>query len=160
MTFPIPEPPWNRFLGLPMTHRFAVFFLHKGLLPNPLDIRFQEVSGLGAKITTMADPCSAPTLTSSRIPTGIEYGDLTLRRGVVTGSYLSSQVETTFRRYTFTRSDVLITTLTEEAIPTGGWLFNEAYPVGWQLADLNAQEENVLVETLQLTYARLRWITL
>ena len=68
-----------------MTHRFGVTFLLAGLIPNPLDIRFTEISGLGAKITTTNDPCSAPTLSASKIPTGIEYNELTLRRGFVLG---------------------------------------------------------------------------
>ena len=133
-------------LGLPMTHRFGVTFLLAGLIPNPLDIRFTEISGLGAKITTTNDPCSAPTLSASKIPTGIEYNELTLRRGLVMLSPVSKQVETIFRSFKFFRSDVLITVFSELGVPTGAWMFNEAFPVEWQLADLNAMEESVLVE--------------
>ena len=33
---------------LPLSFRFGVFFFVGGLIPNPIDIRFQRVSGLGA----------------------------------------------------------------------------------------------------------------
>ena len=32
--------------------RFRVLFLIGGAIPNPLDIRFQKVSGLSAEVTT------------------------------------------------------------------------------------------------------------
>ena len=80
MAFPIPPPPWNQLLGLPMTHRFMVSFLARGMIPNPLDIRFQDVAGLEAKITTRPDPTAAASLSKRLIPTGIDYTDLELKR--------------------------------------------------------------------------------
>jgi hypothetical protein len=32
--------------------RFGVLFLAAGVIPNPLDIRFQKVSGLSAEVET------------------------------------------------------------------------------------------------------------
>lgn len=160
MVSPHPTEVWSHALGLPMTHRFGVTFLHAGLIPNLIDVRFQEVSGLAAKVITQNDPCASPTLSSSKIPMGIEYGELTLRRGVVLGSIVSKQVEEVFRSFSFFRSDILVTIFTELGIPRGAWMFSEAFPVEWQLADLNAMEESVLVETMMLSYSRLRWMTL
>jgi phage tail-like protein len=160
MAFPHPTEVTSYPLGLPMTHRFGVTFLHAGVVPNPIDIRFMEVSGLAAKITTQDDSCSSPTLSASKIPIGIEYGELTLRRGVVIGSPVSKQLETVFRAFKFFRSDILVTIFSELGVPTGAWMFSEAFPVEWQLADLNAMEESILVETMLLSYSRLRWVTL
>ena len=159
---PLPNPTefTNVLMGLPMTHRFSVTFLHAGVLPNLIDIRFQEVLGVAAKVLTKENPSLSPSLSSSKIPIGIEYGDLVLRRGVVIGSVLSQQVAEVFRTFRFFRSDILVTVLSESAIPIGAWMFSEAYPVEWQLGDLNAMEEKVLIESLSLTYSKLRWITL
>ncbi|MFO0007532.1 MAG: phage tail protein, partial [bacterium] len=68
-----------------MTHRFGVFFFAKGILPNPLDIRFQEVSGLKAAIATRPDTSAASSLCQKLIPTGIKYTDLELQRGMAIG---------------------------------------------------------------------------
>jgi hypothetical protein len=37
---------------MPLAHRFAVFFFVAGVIPNPLDIRFQRVSGLSTRVET------------------------------------------------------------------------------------------------------------
>lgn len=160
MVFPLPPPPGNQALGLPMTHRFGVFFFAAGIIPNPLDIRFQEASGLGATISTKPDPTSVSSISKRVIPTGIEYAKLELKRGVVIGSPLSMQIKEVLNEFKFFRSDVLVTVFSELGIPTLAWKFCEAFPVGWQLASLNAKGEEVLIESLSLTYAGMRLIQL
>jgi phage tail-like protein len=160
MGFPIPPLPLNQALDPPMTHRFGVFFLVAGKFPNPLDIRFQEVSGLEAKITTRADVSASATLSHRLTPIGVEYGDLELQRGMVLGSSLMHQVINTFNNFKFTRSDVLLTIFSEIGIPTIAYLFNEAYPINWKVGKLNANTEDILIESLTLTYARVRTFSL
>ena len=160
MAFPLPPPPWNQALGLPMTHRFGVYFFAAGILPNPLDIRFQEVSGMGATISTEPDPTSVSTIFKSVTPTGIDHTNLELKRGVVIGSPLSLQIQQVLNEFKFFRSDVMVTVFSELGIPTMAWKFCEAFPVAWQLASLNAKGEEVLIESLSLTYASMRLIQL
>jgi phage tail-like protein len=160
MAFPIPPPPWSQSLGLPMTHRFMVSFLTRGTTPNPLDIRFQEVTGLQATISTRPDPSASAFLSKRLIPTGIDFADLELKRGVMIGSPLSHEIQTTLNEFRFVRSDVLVTVLSEQAVPTSAFLFVEAYPISWQIASLSAERENVLIETMKLTYTRMRTLSL
>ena len=40
------------YADLVLGFRFGVFFFAGGVLPNPLDIRFQKVSGLTAEVST------------------------------------------------------------------------------------------------------------
>ena len=160
MAFPLPPPPWNQALGLPMTHRFGVYFFAAGILPNPLDIRFQEVSGMGATISTKPDPTSVSTIFKRVTPTGIDHTNLELKRGVVIGSPLSLQIQQVLNEFKFFRSDVMVTVFSELGIPTMAWKFCEAFPVAWQLASLNAKGEEVLIESLSLTYASMRLIQL
>jgi len=157
MGFPLPPLPLNQVLDPPMTHRFGVFFLVPGEFPNPLDIRFQEVSGLEAKIKTRS---AAATLSHRLTPIGVEYGDLELQRGMVFGSSLMHQVIHTFNTFKFTRSDVLLAIFSEIGIPTTAYLFNEAYPINWKVGKLNANTEDILIENLTLTYARVRTFSL
>lgn len=157
MGFPLPPLSWNQVVGPPMTHRFGVFFLVAGKFPNPLDIRFQEVSGLEAKIKTRS---AAATLSHRLTPIGVEYGDLELQRGMVLGSYLMHQVINTFNTFKFTRSDVLLTIFSEIGAPTIAYLFSEAYPINWKVGKLNANTEDILIESLTLTYARVRTFSL
>ena len=147
-------------LGLPMTHRFGVFFFAYGSIPNPLDIRFQSVSGIGSTVRKEPDPTSSNSIIQKSMPTGIEHSDLVLKRGVVLGSFLSYDIQKTLSTFQFTRSDVMVTTFSEIGIPSGAWMFLEAFPIGWELAELSAQGESVLIETMTLAYTRMRQVEL
>jgi phage tail-like protein len=160
MGFPLPTPPLHQVLGLPMTHRFGVFFFAAGIVPNPLDIRFQEVSGLKATITTLPDTAAASSLSKKLIPTGVDYSDLVLKRGMVIGSPLLKQIEATFNTFKFIRSDVLLTIFSEIGVPTNAFLFSEAYPIEWEINSLNAKSEEILIESMKLTYTRFRTLSL
>jgi phage tail-like protein len=139
-----------------MTHRFGVFFLVGGTRPNFLDIRFQDVSGLQAAIQTKPDPSAASSLCKKMIPTGIDFADLELKRGLVVGSPLVWQIQSTFNDFKFMRSDVLITVYSEMAIPMVAYILMEAYPIAWQINPLSARSEDILIENLKLSYTRMR----
>jgi phage tail-like protein len=160
MGFPLPTPSVHPVLGPPMTHRFGVFFFAKGILPNPLDIRFQEVSGLKAAIATRPDTSAASSLCQKLIPTGIKYTDLELQRGMAIGSPLLKQIENTFNNFQFIRSNVLLTIYSETGFPTSAFLFAEAYPIEWEISSLKATSEDILIERMKLTYAHFRTVSL
>ncbi|MEB3319126.1 MAG: phage tail protein [Cyanobacteriota bacterium] len=160
MGFPLPPVSLNAILGPPMAHRFGVYFFAAGTVQNPLDIRFQEVSGLQAAITTRPDTSAASRLCRKLIPTGIDYSDLELRRGLVIGSPLAQQIQATFNDFKFIRSDVLLTIFSENALPTQAFLFAEAYPIAWEINSLSAKTEEILIESMKLTYTRVRTVSL
>jgi phage tail-like protein len=160
MGIPLPSPSLNPLLGPPMTHRFGVFFFSNGITANPLDIRFQEVSGLQATIRTRPDNTAGASLSKKLVPSGIDYDALELKRGLVLGSLLERQIQAAFNDFKFVRSDVLLTIFSETGLPTTAFLFVEAFPISWQLSSLNAKSEDFLIETLKLSYSRMRTVTL
>jgi phage tail-like protein len=150
----------HNVLGQPMTHRFGVFFFVAGSVLNPLDIRFQEVSGLQAAITTQPDNSAAAQMFHKVIPMGVKYGDLVLKRGVMLLSPLTQQVQLAFNDFKLLRSNVLVTIYSEIGVPTAAFLFAEAYPIAWEINSLNASKEEILIESLTLTYTRMRSVSL
>lgn len=160
MAFPIPQLSVDTVLGLPLTHRFGVFFFAAGVIPNPLDIRFQRVSGLTTRVET--EPLQRGGKNTSRrlIPRRLTYENLVMERGYVVGSPLKLQLSTMINEFKFLRSDVLITLFSEQAIPIGAWLAVEAFPIRWSTADLNAQDDRILIDTLELTFTRLTTVQL
>lgn len=145
----------NRLAGVPLAHRFGVFCFLAGLLPNPLDIRFQKVSGIGAKIETTTVIEGGQNHYAQRLPTRVTYANLVLERGFVVGSALTLDVHRTLSSFSFAPSLVLVVLFNESAIPIAGWGFEQAYPVQWRLADLNGTEDKLLIETLELAYTRM-----
>ncbi|MFN9071132.1 MAG: phage tail protein [Cyanobacteriota bacterium] len=150
----------HQVLGQPLTHRFGVFFFVAGSVLNPIDIRFQEVSGLQAAITTRTDESAAAQMYRKVIPTGVDYSNLVLKRGVVINSALTQQVQLALHDFKLLRSNVLVTIYSELGVPTAAFLFAEAYPIAWEINSLNASKEEILIESLTLTYTRMRSVTL
>lgn len=156
MSFPIPPLSLDQLTGPPLGHRFGVFFLMGGVLPNPLDIRFQRVSGLTARVETTTVQEGGQNLYSHRLPKKINYENLVLERGFVVGSLLNIEFNVAMSAFKFAPSNVIVTLFSEQAIPLAAWMFLKAYPVRWSTADLNAGEDKILIDTLELAYTRMQ----
>jgi len=143
---------WDLFLGF----RFGVFFFAGGVLPNPLDIHFQKVSGLSAEVGTTPLKEGGQNLYTHKLPTRIEYGNLSLERGLVVGSPLNLEFNATMSLFKFYPSNVLVTLFNDIGVPVAGWLFIKAYPVKWATSDFNAEEEKVVIDTMELAYTRMQ----
>ncbi|MFM7360678.1 MAG: phage tail protein [Cyanobium sp.] len=160
MAFPLPQLSVDTALGMPLSHRFGVFFFAAGVIPNPLDIRFQRVSGLTIRVETEPLQTGGRNTARKLVPRRLAYENLVMERGFVIGSPLKLQLDAMINEFKFLRADVLITLFSEEAIPIAAWLAMEAFPVRWSTADLNAQEDRVLIDTLELAFTRLLTVQL
>lgn len=140
----------------PLAYRFGVTFLTLGIVPNLLDIRFQRVSGLSAEIATETVEEGGQNLYTHRLPGRISYGNLVLERGLAVGSPLAAEFNLAMSAYQFFPSNVIVLLLNEDfpPVPLAGWLFLQAYPVRWSVSDLDANSNQVVVETLELAYTR------
>jgi phage tail-like protein len=136
--------------------RFGVFFFALGVIPNPIDIRFQKVRGLTATVKTSPVPEGGQNLYTQQLPEGIEYGNLVLERGMVVGSPLNIEFNIAMTLFKFAPSNVLVTLFDESMIPVSAWLFIKAFPVKWATSELNAMEKNQVIDTLELSYSRMQ----
>lgn len=146
--------------GPPLAFRYSVFFFMGGVVPNPLDIRFSKVSGLNSHIETHSLNEGGQNLYTHRLPKRIQYDNLVLERGMAIGSLLVAEFNATMSLFKFNPSNVLVTLLDETGSPISGWLFMTAYPVKWTVSDLNAEQNQVVVETMELAYQRMQAIRL
>jgi phage tail-like protein len=135
--------------------RFGVLFFAAGVIPNPLDIRFQKVSGLSAEVETEPLPEGGQNLYTQTLPKGIKYNNLVLERGMVIGSPLTLEFNATMSLFKFATSNVLVTLLGEDKLPRAAWLFIKAYPVKWSTSDLNSEPE-LVIDTMELAYTRMQ----
>ena len=121
--------------------RFGVFFFAGGVVPNPLDIRFQKVSGLSQEISTESVTEGGQNAYTQLLPKAVGHGNLTLERGLVLGSPLNIEFNVAMSAFKFFPSNVLVTLFSEEKIPVAGWLCMNAYPVKWSTSDLDATQK-------------------
>jgi phage tail-like protein len=142
----------------PLGFRFSVVFLAAGVFPNPIDILFQKVSGLGSTVETSPVMEGGQNFYTQALPKKIKYDNLVLQRGLVLGSPLGIEFNAAMSLFKFSPSNVLVTLLDNTRIPMAGWLFMKAYPVKWSVSDLDADANSVVIETMELTFQDLQVI--
>ncbi len=140
----------------PLGFRFGVLFFALGVIPNPLDIMFQKVSGLGSTVETSPIEEGGQNLYTQKLPKKISYENLVLERGVVVGSPLVIEFNVAMSLFKFAPSNVLVTLLDNTRIPISAWLFMKAYPVKWSVSDLDATANSVVIEHMELAYQRMQ----
>jgi phage tail-like protein len=146
--------------SLPLNHRFGVYFFAGGLIPNPLDIYFQKVSGLSMTMETDSIGDGGQNLYTQKVPKKISYGNLVLERGVPAISPLGIEFNVAFSLFKFSPSNVLITVFDENSVPVMSWMFTKAYPVKWSMSDLDASGNSLVIDTMELAYTRFQLIKL
>jgi phage tail-like protein len=117
------------------------------------DIRFQEVSGLSAELGTEEVVEGGENRFSHRLPTRAKYANLTLKRGLLTESGLIDWCRDAIENFDFTPATVNVTLLNEQHEPVADTLsFIRAWPVKWSVSDFKAQDNALVIETLELSY--------
>jgi len=142
----------------PLTHRFGVFFFAGGLVPNPIDIRFQKVSGLSVNVETFTVQEGGQNLYTQKLPKKVNYDNLVLERGKATLTPLAIEFNVAMSLFKFYPSNVVITLFSENYLPGTTWLFLKAYPVKWSFSSLDANANEVLIETMELAFQDFKMI--
>ena len=143
--------------NLPLGFRFSVAFMKKGGILNPIDVLFQKVSGIGSRVETSNIEGGQQTY-AHQLPTKTQYDNLVLERGLMVASPLVDEFNKAIFELKFSTFNVLVSLLDSSADPITSWLFFNAYPVKWQITDFNADDNNIVIETMELTYQRMQRI--
>jgi len=135
----------------PVGFHFRVEF---GFLPpDSTDVRFQEVSGLTAELGVEEITEGGENRFSHRLPTRAKYANLTLKRGLFTDSELIEWCENAIENFEFEPTTVNVTLLNENHEPLADTLsFVRSWPVKWSVSDFKAQDNSIVVESLELAY--------
>lgn len=149
----------NPITNPPLGFRFGVSFLLMGVIPQPVDIRFQSVTGMGVKLITETYD-EGFTDDKVTLPKKLEYDNLLLKRGVLLGSPISQSIERIFNKMQISPCDVLLFVLNESLLPVKTWRFKDAYPTRWSVSGVDATQSSVLIEEIEMTYRNFSTLTL
>lgn len=116
------------------------------------DTRFREVSGLNSEIGVEELKEGGENRFAHRLPNPAKYSNLVLKRGLVTETALINWFRDAIENFEFDPLAVKITLLNEESDPLVNWNFVDAYPVKWSVSNLNAQKNELMVDTIELAY--------
>lgn len=114
--------------------------------------QFTEVSGLAAEAEVIEYREGADKVTSSRkLPGRVRYPNVTLRRGLTASRDLWEWWKTV-RDGALERRTVVITLLNDAGEPLLRWRLREAWIATFVAPDLNAEGNDVAIETIELTH--------
>ena len=116
------------------------------------DVRFSEVGGLGFEVATEEVPEGGENRFIQRYPLRAKYPDLVLKRGLLKGSAIWDWTRDCIENLDIKPKNVDVKLLNENHEPLITWHLVGAYPVKWAVTDLNAANNAIVVESLQLAY--------
>ena len=119
---------------------------------TPIDIKFQEVSGLNVEVQTESYSEGGENRFVHKLPTRTQYSNLTLKRGFFTFSGVIEWCRNAIENYDFKPTNLLISLLNESEIPLNSWYIVNAIPVKWDVSAFNAEQSQAVIETLTLSY--------
>lgn len=134
----------------PVSFHFKVEF--NGISSQETDVQFQSVAGLTVDIETEEFAEGGENRFKHKFPVRTKFPNLVLKRGMVTDSKLIDWCRDAIESFQFEPIDLTVKLLNEKHEPLVTWNVVHAYPVKWAVADLNAEENKLTVETIELAY--------
>lgn len=119
------------------------------------DIAFQSVTGLDSTLETEEVKEGGENRFTHVIPVRRKYGPLTLKRALLSpdDSDLTTWLKFAFDEQVVVPLDqVTITLLNQSHKALMYWKINNVWPLSWKVGELNAEQGEVLIETLELSY--------
>ena len=117
------------------------------------DVAFQEVTGLNAELGIETLEEGGENMFTHRLPTRAKYENLVLKRGMFKSSELIAWFNDAVLNFTFKKASVTVILLNEKHEPLESWNFKNVWPVKWSVSDLKAQENALVIETIELAYS-------
>ncbi|WP_299002120.1 phage tail protein [uncultured Shewanella sp.] len=139
----------------PVRFNFAVILFPGGTpVPNPIDIRFSKVSGMNCSIETEPLEEGGENLARHLLPKRVNYETLKLERGMVIGSLLNLEFSLAMTTLEMVPGNAMVCVLNDLGIPVSSWLFLKTYPLKWSVSDLDANQNDLMIDTMELAYEK------
>ena len=119
---------------------------------------FTEVSGLSAEAQVIEYREGADTTTTRKLPGLIKYPNVTLRRGLTQSRELYDWWMTVVDG-NLQRRDVAIVLLDDARKEVLRWVLHDAWITRFEAGELNAEGNDVVIETIELVHERLELVT-
>jgi len=130
---------------------FKVSFI--GFEEKEIEAKFSEVSGIEAEMETEEIREGGENRFMHHLPKGAKYPNLVLKRALhALPSHIVQWAEDAIHHFDFRLHSIVVSLLNKEGKPVKSWKFVDAYPVKIQISDLNAKENALVIETLELVY--------
>ncbi len=116
------------------------------------DYQFQSVSGLSVDLETEEVAEGGENRFKHKIPVRTKYPNLVLKRGLLIDSDLIEWCRDAIENFEIKPINLTVMLLNEKHEALLTWSVTHAYPVKWVVEDFNAEENKLVIESLELTY--------
>jgi phage tail-like protein len=120
------------------------------------DNSFQEVSGISSEIDLEPVPEGGENRFVHQLPKGVKHPHLELKRGIASmDSPLVAWCQDTFEGdfiEAIVTQSVSVYLLNAEQQTLRGWVFENAYPIKWEVEAFNSTKNEVAIEKVTLSY--------
>ncbi|HEX2628214.1 MAG TPA: phage tail protein [Chitinophagaceae bacterium] len=148
----------DAFIYPPVGFHFSVVI---ELFPQtPQDFRFQSMSGLNVEIPLETVTGGGENRFKYQLPNTPQYGKLVLKRGMFSGSLMINWVRNAVEKFEFDPKNVIVTLLNDLHLPVTVWQVFNAYPVKWAVSDFDAEQNTIVIETIELCYQHFQQVGL
>lgn len=131
---------------------FVVTFLHP-LLASPIDMSFQTVGGLDVSMGTETYNEGGENRFTHTLPTRQSFPNVVMKRALKPiPSPLANWCLDSMNNLHIVPVDLTISLLGPEHVPLRVWTVIGAYPVKWSVSEFNAEQSQLVLETLELKY--------
>lgn len=137
---------------------FLVVFEILPQLPN--DARFQDITGLSVDVNTDTYNEGGENRFVHSLPTRTKYSDLVLKRGFTLTSGVTAWCQDTIENFNFKPTNLLISLLNEQHAPVSSWYVVNAFPIKYDISGLNAEQSQIVIESITLRYDYYRTLNL
>ncbi len=134
----------------PVSFHYIVSF--NGIGDKTIDTQFQSVSGLSVEMDTESINEGGENRFAHQLPGRASYTDLVLKRGFAKDSDLIGWFRDTFENMIIKPVTIDISLLNEEHEPLVSWNIVHAWPKKWSMSDLDAEQNAIAIETLEMHY--------
>jgi phage tail-like protein len=129
---------------------FLVVFEIFPQVPN--DFRFQEVTGLTVDVNLDTYNEGGENRFVHRLPGRTRYSDLVLKRGMTLVSGVTAWCVDAIENFNYQPTNMLVSLLNEDHLPVSSWYITNAIPIRYEIAGLNAEQNQIVIETMTLRY--------
>jgi phage tail-like protein len=144
--------------NFPVGFHFKVEF--QGIETKQNDHQFQSVSGLSIDLETEEIAEGGENRFKHKIPVRTKFPNLVLKRGMLLDSGVIKWCKNALENFVFEPIDITVSLLEKssgessesDSVPLQSWNIVHAYPVKWNVSDLNAEENKYVIETLEISY--------
>jgi len=118
----------------------------------PNDFRFQEVSGLNVSVGVDTYNEGGENRFVHRLPGRTTYTDLVLKRGMTLVSGVTAWCIDSMENFNYKPTNLIVSLLNAEHLPVSSWYIANAYPIKYDISAFNAEQGQVVIESMTLRY--------